>query len=348
VTAFRSRIEFALEVTDSIIFDVDPETRTEVRHGPFEQLYGVESEAVPDTQSFLDQCVHPADREKVKSIQNPEELPNRGTVEQEFRTNPEHGDVKWIHNEMYAEIDGRGRPVRVIGHNTDVTERKRYERRLERQNQRLERLVSVVSHDLRNPLNVAQGRIDLAQSECASDHLEDAKSAVDRSLELVEDLLELARAGKRVREIEPVNVAEVVRSSWQNVQTADAELEADLDAVIEADRSRFRQLFENLFANAVEHGAAGTTIALGTLESGLYVEDDGPGIPENEREDVFETGYTSGDGGAGFGLSIVEEIVDAHDWEIRIAEGRAGGARFEITDVEFAGDGSRGGPGDGD
>ena len=69
---------------------------------------------------------------------------------------------------------------------------------------------------------------------------------------------------------------------------------------------------------------------------GFYVEDDGPGIPEGERERVFEDGYSTVEGGTGFGLNIVREIARAHGWEVRVTESAAGGARFEISGVESA------------
>jgi signal transduction histidine kinase len=102
-----------------------------------------------------------------------------------------------------------------------------------------------------------------------------------------------------------------------------------------ADESRLRQLFENLFRNAVEHGGPGVAVTVGPLEGrGFYVADDGPGIPADERDRVRETGYTTADGGTGFGLSIVESIADAHGWGMRLVESETGGARFEFTGVE--------------
>jgi len=76
-------------------------------------------------------------------------------------------------------------------------------------------------------------------------------------------------------------------------------------------------------------------VTVGRIDDGFYVEDDGPGIPADEREAVFAGGYSTAAEGIGFGLRIVEQVVDAHGWEIRVAGGSAGGARFEITGVEF-------------
>lgn len=95
------------------------------------------------------------------------------------------------------------------------------------------------------------------------------------------------------------------------------------------------QLLENLFRNAVEHGGPDVTVEVGALEDGFFVEDDGPGIPSDARDEVFDVGYSSADDGSGFGLSIVRRIATAHGWDISVTEGTDGGARFEITDVSF-------------
>ncbi|MFC6725745.1 PAS domain-containing sensor histidine kinase, partial [Halobium palmae] len=227
----------------------------------------------------------------------------------------------------------------VISRN--VSERKKRERRLNRQNERLEGFASVVSHDLRNPLNVAKGRLDLAREECDSDHLDAVERSHERMSALIDDLLAVARQGGAVTDVEPVTLADVARSCWRTVETGTATLVVDTDAVVRADRSRLRQLFENLFSNAVRHGGA-VEVRVGTLPGGFYVEDDGSGIPEDERERVFEYGYSTAESGTGFGLNIVEGIVDAHGWSVRAVDGTGGGARFEVTDVESGEDGASG------
>jgi signal transduction histidine kinase len=157
---------------------------------------------------------------------------------------------------------------------------------------------------------------------------------------LIDDLLSLARAGQQTSTLEAVDVRGLVERCLRN-------LEGDTDAVtvrvtIEADRrvladpTRLSQLFENLLGNAADHAGPDATVTVGWLENGdgFYVADDGPGIPPEERETVFDRGYTTAEGGTGFGLNIVEQVVEAHGWGIRVTESDAGGARFEITDVE--------------
>ena len=164
----------------------------------------------------------------------------------------------------------------------------------------------------------------------------EAEAALDRCQTLVDDLLTLARKGRGVAEPEPVDVAEVVERCWRTVETGRAKLDTDVDRTIVADRTRVRQLFENLVRNSIDHGGTGVTVTVGDVENGFYLEDDGPGIPEETRDEVFESAYSTVEDNTGFGLAIVEEIVDAHGWEVSVGEASSGGARFEITGVETA------------
>nr|WP_248897169.1 ATP-binding protein [Haloplanus sp. XH21] len=208
------------------------------------------------------------------------------------------------------------------------------ERELSRQNDRLEQFASVISHDLRNPLNVAEGRLELARETGGDEHLDAVEQAHTRMRTLIENLLTLAREGDAAIDRHPVDLASVIEACWGNVDTADATLTVDVDRTVFADESRLKQLFENLIRNAVEHGGDDVTVTVGDLDGGFYVADDGPGIPEDERSHVFDAGYSTRESGRGFGLSIVKQIVEAHGWEISVTESADGGARFEITGVD--------------
>ncbi|MFB6157186.1 MAG: PAS domain S-box protein [Haloferacaceae archaeon] len=243
--------------------------------------------------------------------------------------------------------DATGEVAGTLAMYVDVTERER----IRRANERLDEFTSVVSHDLRNPLNVAEGRLELAREECDSDHLDDVDRAHDRMRALIDDLLALAREGEQVGNIESIDPDAVARKGWRNVETDDATLRVELDRPIRGDPSRLQQLFENLFRNCVEHGSTGSragpddgvehggpdvTVTVGALSDGFYVADDGPGIPADERERVFEAGYSTSAEGTGFGLSIVRQVAEAHGWAVEVVDGTEGGARFEVTGVAFA------------
>ncbi|MEF8809270.1 sensor histidine kinase [Natronomonas sp.] len=224
------------------------------------------------------------------------------------------------------------------------------QRELRRQNERLNEFAGVVSHDLRNPLSVAKGRLEL--SEATDENVVAAREALDRMEALIDDLLELARAGDIIDAPQRVDLERHADICWRNVETDGATLTIDVDRTVLADENRLAQLFENLFRNAVEHGSTsprsqaqedavehggeGVTIRVGSLDDGFYVEDDGGGIPESKRDDIFDAGYTTAADGNGFGLSIVQKIVEAQGWSIDVTESAEGGARFEITGVETA------------
>jgi signal transduction histidine kinase len=258
-------------------------------------------------------------------------------------------------------------PIRLDAENasgyaiyTDVTERREREATLREQNERLDEFASIVSHDLRNPLSVAEGYVTLASDTGDPTHLDKAETALERMDELVGDLLSLARQGRSVGETEPVSIATLAREAWESVDAVEADLVVESDVSLDADPARTRELFENVFRNSVEHGrpkagetgAGGDegpsedrdgdalddlTIRVGEASfrsgdgdvTGFFVEDDGRGLPE-ESHRVFESGFTTDEGGTGLGLAISERIAEAHGWEVRALTGESGGARFEF------------------
>lgn len=217
----------------------------------------------------------------------------------------------------------------------DVTERTEQKAELRRQNKHLDDFAGIIAHDLRNPLNTATGRLALAQEESRSEHIEVAAQALDRIDRLIEDLLTLARQGQTVDDLDSVSLANVVEAARQALdsEAVTVEIESPLGTFV-GHQGRVLTLVENLFRNAVEHGGEDVLVRVETLADGFAIEDDGPGVPEADRDEVFTSGYTTKDEGTGFGLSIVKKIVDAHGWDITVTDGADGGARFEITGVE--------------
>ena len=217
-----------------------------------------------------------------------------------------------------------------IGVLRDVTERKRRQRDLERQNERLEDFTNVIGHDLRNPLNVAAGTLELARESGDEEQFDRVGDAHERIEEILDDLLTLARTGQVVDDTEPVSLHELARTAWGTVDTADASLELGADLDFRADPGRIRQLLENLYANAVAHAGSDVAVTVDTIpEGGFVVADTGPGIPDDVVDSVFEPGFSTRLDGTGFGLAIVADVAESHGWEARIGAGEQG-TRIEI------------------
>jgi PAS domain S-box-containing protein len=251
------------------------------------------------------------------------------------------GEVVFEYQFSPLVVDGETTAVVITMR--DITERKEREdeleatkEQLERRNERLREFASVVSHDLRSPLNVAEGRLKLARKECDSEQLEAVAGAHQRMQTLMDDLLALARNGETVSDIDTVDLSVLVEECWRNVVTTDARLSIEAERVLRADEGRLKQLVENLLRNAVEHGGDDVTVTIGNLDDGdgFYVADDGTGIPTSERENVLENGYSTTKNGTGFGLGIVNRLAEAHGWDVDVTDSENGGARIEIEGIE--------------
>ena len=219
-------------------------------------------------------------------------------------------------------------------------EHRRATEQLERQNERLDNFAGLVAHDLRNPLNVAKGRLELVEDTEDLSHLPAIDRALVRMDEIIDDLLAITWGGQDLEDedLEYCDLAGLVSACWDHVDVSAATLELEAAPRVHADENRLQRLLENLFRNAIEHGGEDITLRVGGLDGGFFVEDDGPGIPPDRHETVLKAGYSSDEEGTGLGLSIVKTIVDAHGWSLALTEGRNGGARFEITGADVEGE----------
>jgi PAS domain S-box-containing protein len=324
---YRRLVEGAADIAQ---FMLDPEGCVSLWPEVAERLYGYESEDVLGDRFdvlFADSRQTPANIEDLLADAEDGPVTTEGWHERA------DGSVFWATCTLSplrnGEFDG------YVVTSRDTTSRKQYERMLERQNDRLKEFTDILAHDLRTPLSVIDGRLELYRKTDEREHLAAIETTTDRMEGLVEDLLRVAKQGQVVEEPEPTDVGTVLETAREGALPASAEVEYERVPKIMADPDRLVQVFENLLQNSVDHGGEGVTVRMGPLEDGFYVEDDGPGIPEGSREHVFEHGYTTRGDGMGYGLSVVRSVVGAHGWDIRVSDSEGGGARFEIIGIEF-------------
>jgi PAS domain S-box-containing protein len=338
------RMHDLLEHTERIAdvggWEIDTESREVFWTDHLFELLGVDYRAEPPLEEALD-VYHEDDRPRVERAVD-DALATGEPFDVEARYRRPNEEVRCFRIQGVPSVES-GDVVTLRGAVQDVTDQRERERQLTQQNHRLEEFASVVSHDLRNPLTLAKGRLELAAAECDSDHLEAIDTALDRMDRLIEDLLWLVREGRDIGHPRPVSLHERIESAWTIAAggRSGADLtvvDADRLGTVEVDPNRLQQLLENLFRNALDHGGSGVAVTVGALEGGdgFYVADDGPGIPGHLRERVFEPGFSTSTDGTGFGLDIVERIADAHGWDLDVIESDGRGARFEISGVDAA------------
>ncbi|TQQ82552.1 PAS domain S-box protein [Halonotius terrestris] len=366
----HTRFELALAETDTGIWELDLDSNTVRWDTTSERLFGYEpgeypgtyagvgsratehdsepgaAESDPDTETDAqyrpdyDDRIPSEDLDRV-SQQLDHAIETGEQYQADFRVQQPDGAQRWIRARGVVEYDDSGNPDRVIGIQTDITEGKERERELERtketlqrKNERLNEFASMISHDLRNPLEIAEGYLEKARETDDEADLDTVEAALDRMGTMIDDFLTLARAETVDPETEPVVLADIVVTTWETTQTDEAILECEIpeSMTVAADKSLLRNVLENCFRNAVEHNDSRVTISVGQLDNrGFYIEDTGGGIPESEQDTVFEHGYTTNESGTGLGLAIIRELIEAHGWTISVSESAAGGARFEIV-----------------
>jgi len=376
---FPERHRAFLEYGSDLVTVVDEEGLVVYESPSVEEVLGYEQGSTVGRSPLG--YVHPDDREQVterfyRALDEPEAAP---TLEYRYRT----ADGDWVWLESRTRSLPADSPVgELLVNSRDVSARKARERRLTDRNERLDRFASIVSHDLRNPLSVIRGSIEMARLRDETEPLERGERAVDRIDQLVSELLTLARQGTGMDEPTEFGLANVAREAWETAAVGDNDDDAKLtvarDARVYGDRGRVRQALENLFRNATEHARPGTagaaevdsddarpdeaatgedasggdtadgdaddgdavdrgatdddagngddapadadalTVLVTATDGGFLVADDGTGVDPDDRESVFDSGFTTRADGTGYGLDIVREVVESHGWEVAL------------------------------
>ncbi|EMA23389.1 ATP-binding response regulator [Haloarcula argentinensis] len=188
---------------------------------------------------------------------------------------------------------------------------------------------SGISHDAKNPLNVVMGRLELL--DIGEPHEDALLRSVNRVESLLTDLSRIGSIGRPVSETESLSLADVATEVWATASYENAALEVVTDTAVDAENDRLQLLLRELFDNAVAHTEGPVTVTVGATESGFYVADDGPGIPESDRDSVFEQGFGTTREGEGYGLFLVDTAARAHGWTVSIGDSESGGTRIDVT-----------------
>ena len=246
----------------------------------------------------------------------------------------------------------------VVASVVDITERKRHEQQLhdayeevQRRNQEMEQFVYTISHDLRSPLVATMGFVEFIKEDIeagnfaeVNDALERIARANKRMQQLIDDLLQLSRAGRLELKLKSVDlsrlIAEVVDSASQVVKEKGVEIEIANDfPVVVVDGDRLFQVFENLFMNALKYGTSGSDSQIRFFwedageEVRICIADNGQGIPEEYHRKIFGLfqRLDTSQEGTGVGLAIVTRIIDLHHGRVWVESTPGAGAAFWVA-----------------
>ncbi|PGF16325.1 hybrid sensor histidine kinase/response regulator [Natrinema sp. CBA1119] len=255
-----AQYERIIELAPTALFILDADGSIDWCNDEFADAFAEEKAALLGTpfpelvdRGYYDEQVMSKYAEEVRTLLSSTSDRDRAKYQIQFYSADDTVLVHDVHTKLLPLEDGEfAGTIHAI---RDITRRRHYRRELERQNDRLEEFTSLVSHDLRNPLNVAQGHLELLDERTDGQHVDKMRWSLSRMEELVDGLLELARQGKTIGEQEWLPLASAAREAWSTVDTGDARLEIDTDIEIYGDEARIRTLLENLFRNAVEHSS---------------------------------------------------------------------------------------------
>lgn len=189
----------------------------------------------------------------------------------------------------------------------------------------------IVSYEIDQWVKQAHRGIKLARTRGERYHFKQVDRALMRISDTVQTELANPSGSLVVSDTEQLQLHTIARIAWQHIDDGTGDLYVLDDVKAIGDYLLVLKLFEQLFRNARDHSDTRVTVRVESIDNGVAIEDDGPGIPTIDRTRIFESGVAGGDNRSGLGLAIVKRIVDAHGWNIRVRRGRNGGARFEIT-----------------
>ena len=330
--------EDLLNAIEDVVYVIDPDGRLREWNDAMEIVTGYDSEAIEAmdaTDFFADE-----DRETVVTAVSEAYETGRTRVELDFLT----ADGERVPYEFVANSfeDPDGEPV-MAGIGRDRSQHVEYEQTLEEQRDNLELLNQVVRHDIRNDMTVIRGRVGLLRDSLEEGGGEDLEAVI----EATENVIELTKSARDLSEtmlstVEDIGPVRLDRHLERPIEDARSQFR---DAVITVDRIpdvRVRgneildAVFRNLIHNAVVHNDKSvpevhisTTIDDGTVT--VNVADNGPGIPDDRKDDIFGKGETGLDSaGTGIGLYLVQTLVDQYGGHVWVEDNDPEGSVFYV------------------
>jgi PAS domain S-box-containing protein len=333
----------------------------------YEQIWGRSCENLYEQPSSWLEAIHPEDRDRVEAALKGQ---IQGDYDVEYRIVQPDNSIRWIRDRGFPVQDAQGQVYRLAGIAEDITSRKQVEEELyntlqkERELRELKsRFVSMTSHEFRTPLTTIQSSADLLEryrqrfsEEKQLTHLYRIQTAVERMIQMLNDILILGQAEAGKLEFDPtsVDLVQFCRNLVEDLQLAANSKNAVSESMLE-ERIRFtcqcqslpasfdekllRHILNNLLSNAIKYSPSGSTVQFNLTyvndNAVFQIQDQGIGIPPEDQPRLFNSFHRAKNvgtiQGTGLGLAIVKQCVDLHGGEITVTSQIGKGTTFTVT-----------------
>ena len=363
----QERFQLAAEAIHSLIYDWDLKTNYVYRTKGLVHVVGYLPEEADPTRDWWEQRIHPEDRERLQ-VREYLELPGQSHFSMEYRILGKHNDYVYVSDHGLIQRDEEGRPVRVVGSNFDITQRKQAEQALQESESRYRVLmqeaaelekrkddfISMASHELKTPITTIKGYTQLMKRDLEKQGLTEhvaslakVETQIDKLSKLVSDLFDVSKihAGQLDYAEESIDIDAFVRDIVETLQqiseTHTLSIHGASHQTVIGDSARLEQVFVNLVNNAIKYSPEADTvdIHISTAEDTVIVsvQDYGIGIPREHLSKIFDRFYRAHDNdnskafsGLGMGLYISYEIVKRHGGDITVESAEGKGSTFSV------------------
>jgi PAS domain S-box-containing protein len=336
------RLSALVEHSQDIIMVVDEEGTISFVNEAVDRTLGYKSDEMTGTNAF--EYIHPDDREVIIDrlshlINNPEHVTDRST----HRLQHADGHWEWFEsvgsNHTNTALDG------YVINSREITERKIYEQRLERQRDNLVLLNQMLRHDIRNDLQLVTAYAELLEEECddqeVHDYIETVFENADHAVDLTTTAGKLADVMLSTEEeLKQVNLQSLLRSELDDIQSsyshASVTDEATIPDVTVRANEMLDSVFRNLLKNAIEHNDKDEpeiiVSAINRPDSiVIRIADNGPGVPHSQKDEIFGKGEKGLESqGTGIGLYLVQTLVGIYGGDVWVEDNEPEGAEFVV------------------
>ena len=345
----RGRFARILDSAPDGVMVIDPDRRVRVFNRACGELLGRDPREIIRSDCQCSDVIgcHTEDGVSYATTLCPARALFRGIVNhqtEEMLCGNARGEERWIET-TYSPVRGRDGQVEfVIGIIRDVHERKFLEERLHQTEKlaSLGQLTAGIAHEIKNPLGIILSSVEVILDDKHPPEMQhEAALFIKEEVQRLDSRIRafLAFARPRPIHVEPVVLNGLIRRTVTAFAAAEGDIAVELDlecpeVIVQADPDQFHQVLTNLLLNAAESLEGPGRIAVRTHAEGEFIlmriDDDGPGVPEEDRHRIFDPFYTTKAEGTGLGLSIVYQLVSEHRGTITVETSPFGGARFTV------------------